>query len=97
MKYLTLIGEAGNGFSGGQKQRLLLARALYARPSILVMDEATSFLDQATERRINAALKSLSITRIAIAHRSETLRSADRVINLAAGPQSDRGVLSTAA
>lgn len=78
----TLIGDMGSSLSGGQKQRLLLARALYRRPQILVLDEATSHLDVAREGEINAALKALSITRIIVAHRQETIDSADRVILL---------------
>ena len=81
----TLIGDMGSSLSGGQKQRLLLARALYRRPKILVLDEATSHLDVAREGEINAALKALSITRIIVAHRQETINSADRVICLENG------------
>jgi len=76
----TLIGDMGTSLSGGQKQRLLLARALYRRPSILVLDEATSHLDIARESQINMALRSLNITRIIVAHRQETIAAADRVI-----------------
>ncbi|MDM5181922.1 peptidase domain-containing ABC transporter [Massilia sp. DJPM01] len=81
----TLIGDMGSSLSGGQKQRLLLARALYRRPKILVLDEATSHLDVAREGEINTALKALSITRIIVAHRQETIDSADRVILLDQG------------
>ncbi|ATQ77480.1 ABC transporter ATP-binding protein [Massilia violaceinigra] len=81
----TMIGDMGSSLSGGQKQRLLLARALYRRPKILVLDEATSHLDVAREGEINAALKALSITRIIVAHRQETIDSADRVIRLENG------------
>lgn len=89
----TLIGDMGSSLSGGQKQRLLLARALYRRPKILVLDEATSHLDIARENDINAALKALSITRIIVAHRQETIQSADRVIRLDHGTiVSDREV-----
>src|SRR5262249_8524722 len=71
--YSTLIGDMGNALSGGQQQRLLLARALYARPAILILDEATSHLDVATEQRIAAMLAELKITRIFAAHRPETV------------------------
>jgi ATP-binding cassette subfamily B protein RaxB len=85
MGYNTLVGDGGTGLSGGQRQRLLLARALYKKPTILVLDEATSHLDQANERHVNEALKNLNITRIVIAHRAETLALADRVVTLTAG------------
>lgn len=82
MKYLTLVGEAGGTLSGGQKQRILLARALYREPKVLILDEATSHLDTGNEARVNAAISQLCITRISIAHRLETINSADRVIRL---------------
>ncbi|EQD67874.1 ABC transporter-like domain protein, partial [mine drainage metagenome] len=72
----------GSTLSGGQRQRVILARALYRRPKILVLDEATSHLDIATERAVNAAIQRLQITRIVLAHRPETLASAQRVIDL---------------
>ncbi|WP_340616384.1 peptidase domain-containing ABC transporter [Xenorhabdus entomophaga] len=80
MGYETLIGELGSGMSGGQIQRLLVARALYRRPSILFMDEATSHLDLANENYINESISTLNITRIIIAHRPSTIASAKRVI-----------------
>lgn len=83
MRYLTLVGDMGDVFSGGQKQRILLARALYRMPRILFLDEATSHLDNSTEKLIAVALSKLPITRIIIAHRHETLAICDRVIDLA--------------
>ncbi|ELD1685246.1 peptidase domain-containing ABC transporter [Salmonella enterica] len=80
MGYETLIGELGEGLSGGQKQRIFIARALYRRPCILFMDEATSSLDTDSERFVNVAIKNMNITRIIIAHRETTLRTVDRVI-----------------
>lgn len=79
MGYNTLIGDMGMALSGGQKQRVLLARALYKQPKILFLDEATSHLDVALEQAVNQAIKHLKITRIIIAHRPETIRSADRI------------------
>ncbi|EQD74911.1 colicin V secretion ABC transporter ATP-binding protein, partial [mine drainage metagenome] len=82
MGYHSLVGDMGSTLSGGQRQRVILARALYRRPKILVLDEATSHLDIATERAVNAAIQRLQITRIVLAHRPETLASAQRVIDL---------------
>jgi ATP-binding cassette subfamily B protein RaxB len=87
MGYSTLIGDMGTVLSGGQKQRLLLARALYKRPKMLFLDEATSHLDVQREKLINDTIKQLNITRVIIAHRPETIASADRVIVLEHGPQ----------
>jgi ATP-binding cassette subfamily B protein RaxB len=81
MGYHTLIGELGSGLSGGQKQRLLLARALYAQPSVLALDEATSHLDMHNECAVSNTLSQLKLTRIVIAHRAETIARADRHIN----------------
>ena len=98
MGYSTLIGDMGSALSGGQQQRLLLARALYQRPSILILDEATSHLDVPTEQRIAAMLAELRMTRVFAAHRPDTIRIADRVITLSrsgkisAGPSSLRTV-----
>lgn len=85
MGYQTLTGEMGSGLSGGQKQRVLLARALYKRPQILVLDEATSHLDASNEKKVNAALSKLQLTRIMIAHRAETIDAAERVVSLIDG------------
>lgn len=85
MGYQTLVGEMGSMLSGGQKQRILLARALYKKPKILFLDESTSHLDIETERKVNQNLKLLQITKIMIAHRPETIASADRVVVLSQG------------
>lgn len=82
MGYHSLIGDMGSALSGGQKQRLLIARALYRKPKMLFMDEATSHLDMETELKVNSSVKSLNITRVFIAHRKETIASADRVIHI---------------
>lgn len=85
MGYNSIVGDMGAALSGGQKQRILIARALYKKPKILVLDEATSHLDVEREKRINAAIKELEITRIIVAHRIETIRSTERCITIANG------------
>ena len=85
MKYHTLIGDMGSTLSGGQKQRVVLARALYRKPALLVLDEATSHLDAANEKSVNDAIANLNITRIIVAHRKETIESADRVLVMHGG------------
>lgn len=82
MGYQTLVGDMGSILSGGQKQRIFLARALYRKPKILFLDEATSHLDIIKEKEINNMIKSLNITRIIIAHRPETIASVDRIITM---------------
>ncbi|WP_241172573.1 peptidase domain-containing ABC transporter [Burkholderia gladioli] len=85
MGYASLIGDIGSGMSGGQRQRLLLARALYRKPRILVLDEATSALDAGNEARVNQSVAGLGLTRILVAHRAETIAMAERVVTLAGG------------
>lgn len=89
MGYSTLLGDIGTGLSGGQKQRILLARALYKDPKILVLDEATSHLDISNENSVNNSIKKFELTRIIVAHRPETIASAQRVVLL------ENGVISS--
>nr|WP_219626622.1 peptidase domain-containing ABC transporter [Stenotrophomonas maltophilia] len=83
--YDGLIGDMGSSLSGGQKQRIVLARALYRKPDILVLDEATSHLDVMREQAVSIAVRELNLTRIIVAHRPETIASADRVLVLEGG------------
>ncbi|KKL02598.1 peptidase domain-containing ABC transporter [Rheinheimera mesophila] len=89
MGYNTLIGDMGSALSGGQKQRLLIARALYHKPRVLVLDEATSHLDVMLEARVNQAIRQLQIGRIIVAHRPDTILTADRILLLQQGLLTD--------
>src|SRR6201999_2148976 len=73
MRYYSLLAESGSNISGGQKQRLFIARAVYHEPKILFLDEATSHLDTDSEQQVSAAVKSMILTRILVAHRKETI------------------------
>ena len=81
----TMISEGSGGISGGQKQRLMIARAVAPKPKVLMFDEATSALDNITQKKISAALDKLNCTRIVIAHRLSTIRQCDRIIVLDGG------------
>lgn len=76
----TIVGEGGSTFSGGQRQRLLIARAVVMRPRILFFDEATSALDNRTQEIVSRSLEQLEATRVVIAHRLSTIINADRII-----------------
>ena len=91
----TMISEGGGNISGGQKQRLLIARALVKNPRILLLDEATSALDNNTQATVTASLKRRNVTRIAIAHRLSTIQDADRIIVLKSGEVSETGTFES--
>jgi ABC-type bacteriocin/lantibiotic exporter with double-glycine peptidase domain len=81
----TLISEGQGGISGGQRQRLMIARAVASKPKILMFDEATSALDNVTQKQVSEALDRMKCTRIVIAHRLSTIRECDRIIVLDQG------------
>jgi NHLM bacteriocin system ABC transporter ATP-binding protein len=81
----TVISEGQGGISGGQKQRLMIARAIAPKPKILIFDEATSALDNKTQKQVSEALDGLKCTRIVIAHRLSTIKNCDRILVLDKG------------
>ncbi len=85
MGMYTLVSEGGGGISGGQKQRLMIARAIAPKPKLLFFDEATSALDNKTQRQVSEALDVMGCTRVVIAHRLSTIRHCDRILVLDGG------------
>lgn len=85
MGMYTLISEGSGGISGGQRQRLMIARAVAPKPRILIFDEATSALDNITQKKVSEALDGLKCTRIVIAHRLSTIKHCDRILYLENG------------
>ena len=81
----TMITEGSGGISGGQKQRLMIARAVAPKPRVLIFDEATSALDNRTQKQVSEALDALKCTRIVIAHRLSTIKNCDRILYLEGG------------
>lgn len=84
-QYAMLVGDMGSALSAGQRQRVLLARALYRRPKILILDEGTANLDLANERSIGEVIRNLDITRVIVAHRPALIEIADRVVTVSHG------------
>ncbi|WP_405994892.1 ABC transporter ATP-binding protein [Streptomyces sp. NBC_00986] len=91
--YDTIVGERGHRFSGGEKQRLAIARTILRDPPVLILDEATSALDNRTEAAVQDAIDALSANRttLTIAHRLSTIRSADQIVVLDSGQVAERG------
>ncbi|WP_406207006.1 ABC transporter ATP-binding protein/permease [Streptomyces sp. NBC_01017] len=91
--YDTVVGERGHRFSGGEKQRLAIARTILRDPPVLILDEATSALDTRTEHAVQQAIDALSANRttVTIAHRLSTIRGADQIVVLDAGRVAERG------
>jgi ATP-binding cassette subfamily C protein len=87
----TMISEGAGNISGGQRQRLLIARSLTNKPKILIMDEATSALDNAAQAVVTESMKRLRATRIVVAHRLSTVRNADRIFVLDDGRIAEEG------
>ena len=87
----TLISDGQGGISGGQKQRLMIARAVAPKPKILIFDEATSALDNKTQKQVSDALDALKCTRIVIAHRLSTIKNCDRILVLEGGKILEEG------
>ena len=87
----TMISEGQGGISGGQRQRLMIARAIAPKPKLLIFDEATSALDNKTQKQVSEALDAMGCTRIVIAHRLSTIKHCDRILVLEGGKITEEG------
>ncbi len=91
MGMYTMVSEGGRGISGGQKQRLMIARAIAPKPKLLLLDEATSALDNKTQKQVSDALDAMGCTRVVIAHRLSTIRNCDRILVMEGGQIVENG------
>ena len=91
MQLETLLSDSGGNVSGGQVQRIAIARALISNPKVLILDEATSALDARSQQHITEVVDSLGITRISIAHRLSTIEHADQIVVLEKGLPAEFG------
>ena len=87
----TVLSESSGTISGGQQQRILIARAIISHPSILIFDEATSALDNVTQAAVCESLERMNVTRIVVAHRLSTIKSCDRIVVMDAGKIAEEG------
>ncbi len=91
MQLETLLSSSGSNISGGQVQRIAIARALITQPKVLIMDEATSALDNRSQQLITQTIEELGITRISIAHRLSTIQKADQIVVLEKNKPAETG------
>jgi ATP-binding cassette subfamily B protein len=95
MQLETLLSDSGGNISGGQVQRIAIARALITTPKVLIMDEATSALDTKSQQVITETIEAMGITRISIAHRLATIKQADQIVVLERGQDAEQGTWET--
>jgi len=91
----TILSEGSGGISGGQKQRLLIARALITKPKILFFDEATSALDNLSQKHVSDSIAALKCTRLVIAHRLSTILHCDRILLVEGGKIAEEGTYTS--